>query len=81
MKKKYQSEVKTPAIQTYDKLARVVSKGALLVAMPTIIGLDTAIQVMEGTNLNKSMANVKKEIKTRLNKGEGRGRHMAGINY
>ena len=67
-------EIRTPMIETYDRLARVVNKGVLIATTPFILGVDTLV-------FRKSVGVVKKEIKHRLNVGEGRGRHLIGVNY
>ena len=73
-------EHRTPTVEVYDRLIQDVDRGVLLATMPVILGVDTAIGVLRGKRVGKSFGNVKQEIKHRLNKGMGKGRHMVGVN-
>ena len=77
MKKNY----RTPMIKVYDKADRILGKGLLLASTVPITITDTVADMIKRKKVSmKSVNKVSDEIKERLNRGEGRGRHFAGSN-
>jgi len=80
--KRKQKLKKTIGIKLYDKTDRVISKGLLLASAPILVPTDTiATMILEKKTPMKAFNKVSKEIRKRLNKGEGRGRHFLGANF
>lgn len=72
---------KTPLIKLFDRTERIIGKGLLLASTPILVPADTiATSIIEKRNPIKTFDKVSNEIKKRLNKGEGRGRHFLGAN-
>ena len=72
-------KMKTPIIKAYDKADRVLGKGILLASsVPITIGEGLVEMVRKKKLTKKGFQKASEEIKRRLNKGEGRGRHFAG---
>lgn len=72
---------KSPLIKAYDRVDRIAGKAFLLASTPVLIPADTvATMILEKKTPIKAFKKVSKEVRKRLNVGEGRGRHFLGAN-